>query len=269
MDPGVPAAQALISPTVTILPAGTPVHVRLLQSLNTHKSQVIENVLFRVMNTVRVGDLTVIEPGTNAIGRAFVTSPDFVTRSAQIYVVLGSTSSVTGTEIPLGGILNQMGESYSDDFLGLGGHATVGDGTDVEAFVAEDVALSTPKLQAFLLEKRRASAQLIADPRLRMRLHIYLLPANSEDLIQFFFDGRKIGKVGPGEQLTLLPSPGKHVITCTDDRLELDLEPNGQYYVRVSRFGSWPRIKAHLTLVASDQGQYEITDLRGVPADPH
>jgi hypothetical protein len=32
--------QELSSPTVTILPAGTPVHVRLLQNLNTHKSGV-------------------------------------------------------------------------------------------------------------------------------------------------------------------------------------------------------------------------------------
>jgi hypothetical protein len=222
------------------------------------------------MRTVRVGDLTVIERGTNAIGRAFITSPEFLKRKAQIYLVLGSTSAVTGTEIPLGGILNEMGGGYclALDCLGEGGHAAVGDGTEIEAFVAEDVILSTPKLQAFLLEKRRISAQLIADRQLRMRVHIYVLPANGKARIQVFCDGRKIGKVGPGEQLTLLPSPGKHVITVDDDQLALELQPNGQYYVRVSETDSWPRTKAHLTLVASDQGQDEVTDLVGVPADP-
>jgi hypothetical protein len=271
-NPSVPADQELISPTVTILPAGTPVHVRLLQSLNTHKSVVIENVPFQVMSTVRVGDFTVIERGANAIGRAYITSPEFLKREAQIYVVLGSTSAVTGTEIQLSGILNEMGGAYclaALDCIGEGGHAAVGDGTEMEAFVAEDVALNTPKLQAFLLEKRRTSAQFIADPQLRMRVHIYVLPVNGEASIQVSFDGRKIGKVGPGEQLTLLPLLGKHVITVDDDQLALELAPNGQYYVRVSEIGSWPRTKAHLKLVAPDQGQYEVTDLVGVPADPH
>src|SRR5258708_37297512 len=109
IQPGVPSEQELIGRKVTILPAGTPVHVRLLKTLNTHKSGVFENVPFQVMSNVRVGDFTVIERGTNAIGRAYITSPDFLRRKAQIYLVLGSTSAVTGTEIPLGGILNEMG----------------------------------------------------------------------------------------------------------------------------------------------------------------
>src|SRR5260370_24058978 len=37
IHPGVPSEQELIGPKVTILPAGTPVHVRLLKTLNTHK----------------------------------------------------------------------------------------------------------------------------------------------------------------------------------------------------------------------------------------
>jgi hypothetical protein len=271
VPPGVPSHQELISSTVTILPAGTPVRVRLLQTLNTHTSEVIEEVPFQVASNVRVGDFTVIERGTNAIGRAYITTPDFLRRTAQIYVVLGSTSAVTGTEIPLGGILNEMGGGYCPtlDCLGEGGHAAVGDGTEIEAFVAEDVALSTEKLQAFILEKRRISVQVIADRQLRMRLHIYILPADGTARIRVSLDGRKIGKVGPGEHLTLLPSPGKHVIAVDDDWLAVELAPNGQYYVRVSDTGSWPRTKAHLKLVAPDQGQYEVTDLVGVPADQH
>ncbi len=90
IHPGVPSEQELIGPKVTILPAGTPVHVRLLKTLNTHKSGVFENVPFQVMSNVRVGDFTVIERGTNAIGRAYITSPDFLRRKAQIYLVLGN-----------------------------------------------------------------------------------------------------------------------------------------------------------------------------------
>ena len=271
MHPGVTSEQELIGPTVTILPSGTPVHVRLLQTLNTHKSGVFENVPFQVLSNVRVGDFTVIERGTNAIGRAYITTPDFLRRKAQIYLVLRSTSAVTGTEIPLGGILNEISGGYCPtlDCLGEGGHAAVGDGTEIEAFVAEDVALSTEKLQAFILKKRRISVQVIADRQLRMRLHIYILPADGTARIRVSLDGRKIGKVGPGEHLTLLPSPGKHVIAVDDDWLAVELAPNGQYYVRVSDTGSWPRTKAHLKLVAPDQGQYEVTDLVGVPADQH
>ena len=111
MHPGIPSEQELISPTLTILPAGTPVHVRLLQTLNTHKSGVFENVPFQVMSNVRLGDFTVIDRGTNAIGRAYITSPDGSARKGQIYLVLGSTSAVTGADIPLSGILNEMGWS--------------------------------------------------------------------------------------------------------------------------------------------------------------
>ena len=96
-----------------------------------------------------------------------------------------------------------------------------------------------------------------------------ILPADGRAWIQVSFDGRKIGKVGPGEHLTLLPSPGKHVIAVNDDRLALELAPTGQYYVRVSETGSWPRTKAHLKLVAPDQGQDDIADLVGVPANQH
>ena len=264
--------QELINSTVTILPAGTPVHVRLLQSLNTHKSGIIETVPFQVVTTVRVGDFTMIERGTNAIGRAFITSPDGSARKAQIYLVLGSTTAVTETEISLGAILNEMGGSCGTllDYLrGEGGHVAVGDGTDIEAFVAEDVALSTPKLQTFAMEKRRRSARVIADDRLRMRVHIYRLPAEGTAHFWVSFDGRDIGKVRPGEHLTLLPSPGKHVIAVKDDQLALELTPTEQYYVRVSETGSWPRTKVHLKLVAPDQGQDDIIDLVGVPVDQH
>ena len=143
----------------------------------------------------------------------------------------------------------------------------MGDGTEIEAFVAEDVALSTPKLQAFMLEKRRIIAQVTEGGRLRMRVHIYQLPSDGTSRKRVFFDGREIGRVGPGEHLTLLPSLGKHVIAVNDDRLALELAPTGKYYVRVSETGSWPRTKAHLRLVAPDQGQDEVTDLVGVPAD--
>src|SRR5229473_1148333 len=270
IHPGVPSEQELIGPKVTILPAGTPVHVRLLKTLNTHKSGVFENVPFQVMSNVRVGDFTVIERGTNAIGRAYITSPDGSARKAQIYLVLGSTSAVTGADIPLSGILNEMGEScgaFLDCLRGEGGHAAIGDGTEIEAFVAEDVALSTPKLQALMLEKRRINAQVIEGGRLRMRVHIYLLPSGGAARTRVFFDGRNIGRVGPGEHLTLLPSLGKHLIAVNDDRLALELAPAGQYYVRVSETGSWPWTKAHLRLVAPDQGQDEVTDLVGVAAD--
>lgn len=269
--PGVTSNQELINSNVTILPAGTSVHVRLLQTLNTHMSGVLENVHFQVTSNLRVGDFTVIERGTNAMGRAYITSPDFLRREAQIYLVIESTSAATGTEIPLGGILNETGGGYclTLDCLGEGGHTAVGAGTEIEAFVAEDVALSTPKLQAFAMEKWRRSARLIADQRLRMRVQIYLLPTDGPAQTRVFFDGRKIGRVGPGEYLTLLPSPGKHVIAVNHDRLALELAPIGQYYIRVSETGSWPRTKAHLKLVAPDHGQDDITDLVGVPVDQH
>ena len=164
-----------------------------------------------------------------------------------------------------------MGKGYCStlDCLGEGGHAAVGDGTVIEAFVAEDVALSTPELQTFAIERRRRAARMVADPQLRMRVQVYLLPADGSARTEVFFDGRRIGKVGPGEHLTLLPSPGKHVIAVNHDRLTLELEPTGQYYVRVSETGSWPRTKAHLKPVAPDQGQDDIMDLVGVPADQH
>lgn len=47
----------------------------------------------------------------------------------------------------------------------------------------------------------------------------------------------------------------------------LQVWPGG--YVRVSETGSWPRTKAHLKLVAPDQGQDDIADLVGVPANQH
>lgn len=269
----VPAEQELISPAVTILPAGKPVHVRLLQNLNTHKSVTMENVPFQVTSNVRVGDLTVIAKGTSVLGRAFITSPDGFARKAQIYLVLGSTSAVTGTQIPLGGILNEMGGSCGPSFLDClrdeGGHAAVGDGTEIEAFVAENVSLSTQQLQAFAQEKRRIAAQVLGDHQLQMRVHIYRLPTGGAAHARVTFDGRKIANLGPGQDLVLVPSPGKHIVAVNKDSLELELVPYGQYYVRIFQTGSWPKTKAHLKLVAPDEGQDDVTDLVGVPADRH
>lgn len=242
IHPTVRPEQELISPTITILPAGTLVHVRLLQSLNTHTAGVIEGVPFQVVSDVRVGDFTVIERGTKATGRAYITSRNGSARTSRIYLVLGPTTAVTETGIPLGGILNEMGGScatFLDCLRGEGGHAAVGNGTEIEAFVAEDVALSTPKLQTSAMEKRRRSARLIADDQLRMRVHIYRLPAEGTAHFRVSFDDRNIGKVGPAEHLTLLPSPGKHVIAVNDNPLALELAATGQYYVRVFETGYW------------------------------
>src|SRR5258708_34103930 len=112
-----------------------------------------------------------------------------------------------------------------------------------------------------MLEKRRINGQVIEGGRLRMRVHIYLLPSGGAARTRVFFDGRNIGRVGPGEHLTLLPSPGKNVIAVDDDWLALELAPNGQYYVRVSDPGSWPRTKAHLKPATPHQSAYKVTDL--------
>lgn len=112
----------------------------------------------------------------------------------------------------MGAILNEMGAfgaSLEGILGGEGGHAAAGDDTEIEAFVTEDVSLSRPKLQAYAEGKWRISARALEDPRLQMSLNIYLMPTDGT-AVRLSLDGRKIGKVRPGEHLTLLPRKARH-----------------------------------------------------------
>ena len=67
-----------------------------------------------------------------------------------------------------------------------------------------------------------------------------------------------------GEHLTLLPSPGKHVIAVNDDQLALELAPTKQYLR--PRFWNGLLVTRQSTSETrrARPGQDEITDLVGV-----
>ena len=251
-----------------ILPRGTPVKVLLQQDLNTHKSEELEDVRFEIAGTVWIDDVAVIRKGAAAKGRAWMKSPRGLSQRGEIYLTLGTTSTVDGTPVSLGGVLYQPGDAFcfeSLDCMDLGGHAALGTGTEVTAYVTQSVSLSVAALADAATEAHKKYVQMIGNRGLRTRVHIYLMNAQASSSVHIYFDGVNVARLAPGERVTLLPSAGRHLIRAGSEKVELNVEQHGQYYVRVVESGSWPRISFQFRVLSPDVGQDEIEELTGVP----
>ena len=261
----IPTDEELISPTVTIVAAGKPVPVELTQTLDAHKSGTVEDLRFRVLKPVRVGDLTVIETGAEAIGRAFIKTPS-AGHHGELYLEVLSTTSVTGSQIALSGFTVTTGSSPCEALDCLwpsehGGYAAIGAGIEINAVVASDVALPTKALESYINNKFSNTREIVSRCGRRLTVHVYRRDDDSLTSPKIYFDTKEVGHLRSSTVLTLVPSPGNHVIEVNSQSIHLELEPCEQYYVRVFRVGSWPKSKTEISLVRPERGEEEVIGL--------
>jgi len=148
----VTAAYAFLAGKVK-LPAGTPVILRLTNSLNSATAQVGQPISFEVARNVDINGVTVIKQGALATAEiAKVEKPAILGEPGKIMVSLKSVKAVDGKEVPLRATLDAEGKNKQllaiivgvvlcilGLFLIKGTDATIPAGTEVKAFVDVDM----------------------------------------------------------------------------------------------------------------------------------
>ncbi len=248
---------------------GTHVQVELLQDLNDHTSGTIKNVRLRVLKTVWVDDLIVIAAGAEASGTVSTKNP---TRgeNGEISLRANSAVSVTGTQIPLYGGYSTRGSVDCESFDCLsylfedGAHAHMGRGIDFEADVSEDVVLPTEELQTFMDEQVATVDRAIRRCDHITSLRVYLFTRDSARAQKVFLDGKVVGSVSPGSVLTLIPSPGDHVVAIKKSSVTVNLQRCTPYYARILRLPAHGRTALAIELNSPVRGEDDTRDLHEV-----
>jgi len=79
-----------------------------------------------------------------------------------------------------------------------------------------------------------------------------------------FCDGRLLGKLKKGNYFLARLSPGKHTIYAVhkDSSMEFDLEPGGEYFIRVEfKLPSFGKAKGTLAVTSADRGREMVSRL--------
>jgi len=84
-----------------------------------------------------------------------------------------------------------------------------------------------------------------------------------------YCDETELARMQNGRFFTVKLSPGKHVFSSNDKQagIEVDLKAGQGYYIRVEIATGMMKGHGRLTLVASEQGTYEIKKLKPLDAD--
>jgi hypothetical protein len=273
--------------TMTRARFGTPVQVELQQDVDGYKTGTIERVRLRVVKSVWVGDFMVIEEGAEATGTATITTP-VIGEDGEISVRADSVAGVTGKQIPLFGGYTMKGgvdcPFYWDCIRYLwtvGGYATIHKRTTFEAYVGAGVRLPNDALQSFMSEKFAETHRAIARCDHIASLQVYFLAEDAEPWHQIpgdeartksfsgyrapvqkiLLDGKEVGRLPPASVLTLIPSPGSHIISIKNNAVTFELKPCTPSYVRILKVVSKNEQSLALSLVGPDRGKYETRDL--------
>lgn len=150
-----PASAAYMAAKVK-LQSGTPVVLRLANSLSSETARVGDAVNFEVARNVEVDGKVVIRQGARAIGSiGSVEKSGIIGDPGKIMVSVQSVSAVDETNVPLRGSVSQEGKSKQllallvglllcilGLFLVKGGNADVPANTEVKAYVDVDMQIN-------------------------------------------------------------------------------------------------------------------------------
>lgn len=150
-----PASAAYAAVKVK-LSAGTPVVLRVTQSINSEVARVGDTVNFEVARNVEVDGKVVIRQGTSAMGTiASVEKRGMIGEPGKIMVSIQDVKAVDDTTVPLRGSISEEGKSKQLTailvgillcilglFLIKGGSAEVPANTEVKAYVDVDVQIN-------------------------------------------------------------------------------------------------------------------------------
>jgi hypothetical protein len=154
-----PALQSAVAEQATAvktvrLPAGTPVILRLLETVNSNEVTVGKTITTQVVQDVKVGNTVVIQAG--AMASAQVTKADknqMFGQAGELVISDFFTTTVDGTRIPLMATLSATGTDKMPvsivggliclfPFLIKGGKAIIPAGTQKTVYTAVDITLS-------------------------------------------------------------------------------------------------------------------------------
>lgn len=148
-----PATAAYASVQVK-LRAGTPVVLRLTQTISSKTARVGDPVTFEVARDVKVDDKVVISQGTAANGTVAMVDKNGLFGSAgKISITVQNVAAVDETSVSLRGTVAEEGKSNAVvsillfifclfGFLIKGGDGVAGTGTEVKAFVDNDTVIN-------------------------------------------------------------------------------------------------------------------------------
>jgi hypothetical protein len=150
-----PASAAFMAASVK-LQAGTPVVLRLMQSVSSETARVGDAVNFEVARNVEVDGKIVIRQGTFASGQiASVEKNGVIGEGGKIMVAVQNVQAVDSTNVPIRGTVSQEGKSKQTTallvglilcilglFLIKGENAVVPANTEVKAYVDADVQIN-------------------------------------------------------------------------------------------------------------------------------
>ena len=93
---------------------------------------------------------------------------------------------------------------------------------------------------------------------------MYLFTRDSARAQKVFLDGKVVGSVSPGSVLTLIPSPGDHVVAIKKSSVTVNLQRCTPYYARILRLPAHGRTALAIELNSPVRGEDDTRDLHEV-----
>jgi hypothetical protein len=124
---------------------------------------------------------------------------------------------------------------------------------------------------ALLLLLLLSAAALAMDDSEKVTVYVYRYKqfAGSGLEPSVFADGVQLARMDNGRYFLVKVAPGKHTFTSNDKQagIEFDAKPGQSYYVRVDIAAGFMKGHGRLTMVAAEQGEYEVKKLKPLDAN--
>ncbi len=208
--------------------SGIPVKLELLDKIRGYRSGTIDNLRLRVVRPARVNEFTILEEGTEAIGRATITPPSRG-QNGKIVLVAVSAIAVTGQQIGLFGYQVSTGTEgcIEPDCLRFlwedGGPASMDPGLQFEVNVAQGTKLPTDTLRSYQNRQLDLINRKIKNCEIRLTMRLYQPFDSKMKGEKVFIDGNDIGRIEPGNVLSMVPTEGRHEIRVKQTSLSVEL----------------------------------------------
>jgi len=294
--PNVPASAEGENSTRSFiaLPAGTRVHVRVAKDVFARKVKEGDRVELDVSYDVIRDGIVVIPRGARALGRIAATNHRGLRgKPGRIDLELLSATDILGRDVPLGGWTGRIGhKGFDADALDvedviagadpeaypglvfvpviasafyvaylfqMGGDAVLARGDGLEAYVKTDVTYDRDQV---LDAHQKLLAEWVPPPLWgNARLHIYRFNSTRHrHKVAVHLDDTELPPLPTDQVLVVLVNPGQHVLRTEWWPLDLFLQPDTEYYIRVDGFENFTRVD-------EEQGIYDMYTLRRIAVD--
>ncbi len=260
-----------------ILADGTPIELRITQTLTTAHAKVGDPVEFEVVHDVKVGDLIVIPRHSAASGVVDAITPRRrLSRSAELVIIVKTAKSINGSDVPIKGARMVVGntnfENAAQDsgmlifvvpFVIKGDEAFVSKGAKFTAYVSGNASFDPAEVrQNMATLDQKTSAVLAAATGGKAEVHFY---RHAPDIVggkpTIYLDGDELAHLQGDRHFSILVNPGTHAFRTSRSEIRLECKAGEEYYLRLERRGSFSP-QPYLTLMSGEQGEDEMYPLR-------